>query len=79
AGYDVVPADGTFFLYVRTPGERDDFEFVTELATAGVLALPAPVFHHCGYFRLSLTGTDQMLERALATLRRLAARCTSYA
>ena len=33
-----------------------------------LLALPAPIFHHKGYFRLSLTGTEGMLERALAVL-----------
>lgn len=79
AGYDVVPGDGTLFLYVGTPGGRDDFEFLTELAEAGVLALPAPLFHHRGYFRLSLTGTDLMLERGLETLCHVAARCASCA
>ena len=84
AGYDVVPGDGTFFLYVRTPGregipEFDDFAFVDQLARTGVLALPAPVFHHRGYFRLSLTGADSMLERALATLCLSPAPCPSYA
>ena len=74
AGYDVAPADGTLFLYVRTPDAADDFSFIEELASHGVLALPAPVFHHSGYFRLSLTGSDVMLEQALATLIGLPAR-----
>ena len=71
AGYGVVPPDGTLFLYVRTPDPDDDFSFIEDLASHGVLALPAPVFHHSGYFRLSLTGSEQMLERALAALTRL--------
>jgi aspartate aminotransferase len=71
-GYDVVPPDATMFLYVRTPSPYDDFEFVQELATAGLLVLPAPVFHHRGYFRLSLTGSEPMLERALSILGRFA-------
>jgi aspartate aminotransferase len=81
AGYDVAPGDGTFFLYVRTPGgdRTDDFAFVERLARTGVLTLPAPLFHHRGYFRLSLTGTPSMLERALATLCRLPVSCPSYA
>lgn len=84
AGYDVVPGDGTFFLYVRTPGRdgapaSDDFAFVEQLARSGILALPAPVFHHRGYFRLSLTGANAMLERALATLSLSPASCPSYA
>jgi aspartate aminotransferase len=71
-GYDVVRPDATMFLYVRTPSPYDDFEFVQKLATAGLLVLPAPVFHHRGYFRLSLTGSEPMLERALSILGRFA-------
>ena len=41
------------------------------LASKGVLALPAPVFHHQGYFRLALTGSEQMLTRAAPVLREL--------
>ena len=74
AGYDVVRPDGTLFLYVRTPAAADDFTFIEGLASRGVLALPAPVFHHSGYFRLSLTGSEDMLEHGLATLTRLALR-----
>jgi aspartate aminotransferase len=72
AGYLVVPPDSTMFLYVRTPPGFDDFQFISELAHARVLALPAPVFHHHGYFRLSLTGSERMLEQALAVLERFA-------
>jgi aspartate aminotransferase len=68
AGYVVVPPDGTLFLYVRTPDAADDFSFIEQLAGHGVLALPAPIFHHSGYFRLSLTGSEPMLERALSAL-----------
>jgi aspartate aminotransferase len=73
AGYEPVEPDGTLFVYVPTPpGYNDDFEFVSELATRRVLALPAPVFHHEGYFRLSLTGSEQMLLQALPALQELA-------
>lgn len=71
-GYAVTPADATMFLYVRTPDGYDDFEFAAELASNGVLVLPAPVFHHDGYFRLSLTGSERMLEQALPILGRFA-------
>jgi aspartate aminotransferase len=65
--------NATLFVYVRTPPNADDFDFIEELATEGVLALPAPVFHHTGYFRLSLTGSEQMMESALPILKRFAA------
>jgi aspartate aminotransferase len=46
--------------------------FVEVLATAGLLVLPAPVFHHRGFFRLSLTGSEPMLKQALSILKRFA-------
>jgi aspartate aminotransferase len=72
AGYAVIPPDATLFVYVQTPPSYDDFAFTEELASAGLLVLPAPVFHHRGYFRLSLTGSEPMLERALSILGRFA-------
>jgi len=68
AGHGVVEPDATLFVYVRNPTDRNDFDFVEQLVTRGVLVLPAPVFHHDGYFRLSLTGSQQMLDRALEVL-----------
>lgn len=64
-GYVVVDADATMFLYVQTPPGRDDFHYIEDLATEGVLALPAPCFHHEGYFRIALTASESMLHRAL--------------
>jgi aspartate aminotransferase len=72
-GYVAVEPDATLFIYLRTPPHYDsDFAFIEELASRGVLALPAPVFHHSGWFRLSLTGSDSMLARALPVLEALA-------
>jgi len=73
SGYRVAPADATLFVYVATPHQQDDFAFIRQLAAAGVLALPAPLFHHRGWFRISLTGAERMLERGLAALRRMGA------
>jgi aspartate aminotransferase len=72
-GYEVVEPGATMFVYVRTPpGYEDDFAFVEQLASRGALALPAPVFHHSGYFRLSLTGSESMLLRAFEVFKDLA-------
>lgn len=73
AGYDVTPADGTLFLYVRTPSGIDDFEFVHVMAARGVLVLPAPVFHHSRHFRISLTADRRALEAGIHTLAAFAA------
>jgi aspartate aminotransferase len=74
-GYEVTEPDGTMFVYVRTPpGDDDDFAFVERLAGRGLLVLPAPVFHHRGHFRHSLTGSEGMLERAMEILTEEAAK-----
>jgi aspartate aminotransferase len=64
SGYAVVPSHGTFFLYVRAPDD-DDFAFAERLAERSVLVLPSSIFHQAGYFRISLTASDEMIERAL--------------
>jgi aspartate aminotransferase len=74
AGYQVTPADATLFVYIETPAGEEDMQFIRRLAGSGVLALPAPVFHHRGHFRLALTGGAQMLEGGVSVLRRMAAR-----
>lgn len=66
AGYELVEPNATLFMYVQTPSGYSDDTFVATLAACGVLVLPASVFHHTGYFRLALTGSDEMLERALS-------------
>jgi len=67
-GFDVVPSQGTYFLYPRTPEGDDDFAFTERLARRGVLVLPAPLFHHRGHFRISLTERDDTLDRGLERL-----------
>ena len=71
SGYSVVRPDATLFVYAEAPAGDSSFDFVTLLAREGVLALPAEVFHHRGFFRLSLTGSERMLERAVPILKRL--------
>jgi aspartate aminotransferase len=70
AGYEVEPSQATFFLYPKAPG-GDDTGFCERLAERGVMVLPAAVFHHSGHFRLSLTSSDEMLERGLSVLREI--------
>ncbi|HVS18815.1 MAG TPA: aminotransferase class I/II-fold pyridoxal phosphate-dependent enzyme, partial [Planctomycetota bacterium] len=66
-GYEVVPSQATFFLYPRSP-DADDWAHAERLAQRGVLVLPAPVFHHRGHFRIALTCTDSMFDRAVTVL-----------
>lgn len=63
-GYHVWRSEGTFYLFVRTP-EPDDEAFTAALARRGVLVLPGTLFETPGYFRISLTANEDMIERSL--------------
>lgn len=67
ASYTMHASDATFFLYPKTPA-GDDFAFAEALGERGVLVLPAPLFHHRGHFRISVSASDEMVERALEVL-----------
>lgn len=64
AGYDVRTPEGTFYLFPRSPIE-DDKQFVKVLAEQDVFVLPGTLFDRPGYFRISLTASDEMVEFAL--------------
>ena len=70
SGYQAIPSQATFFLYVRSPSD-DDFAFAERLAKQSVLVLPSSIFHQRGYFRISLTASDEMIDRALPVFRAL--------
>jgi aspartate aminotransferase len=63
-GYDVHLPEGTFYLLPRSP-DPDDDAFAELLAAADVFVLPGRVVEMPGYFRISLTASDDMIERAL--------------
>lgn len=64
AGYEVNVPEGTFYLLPRSPLE-DDLAFTTILAQHDVFVLPGSIAECPGYFRISLTANDEMIERAL--------------
>ena len=49
---------------MRSPLE-DDRAFVDSLASLKILCLPGSIFEMPGYFRVSLTASDAMIDRAL--------------
>ncbi len=63
-GYEVHVPEGTFYLLPRSPWE-DDWAFCEMLAEYDVFCLPGVVVEFPGYFRISLTANDQMIERAI--------------
>jgi aspartate aminotransferase len=63
-GYKMRTPDGTFFLLVQAPWE-DDCSFVELLASHNVFVLPGTPQEIPGYFRISLTASEDMLVSAL--------------
>ncbi len=63
-GYGVHVPEGTFYLLVKSP-VADDWAFAQRLAEHRVLCLPGTIVEQPGYFRLSLTANDAMIDRAL--------------
>ncbi|MCW3034950.1 MAG: aminotransferase class, partial [Actinobacteria bacterium] len=63
-GYETVRPGGTFYVLVRSP-VADDVAFAALLAEHDVYVLPGAAFELPGWFRISLTANDAMVERAL--------------
>ncbi|MDQ6748682.1 MAG: aminotransferase class I/II-fold pyridoxal phosphate-dependent enzyme [Candidatus Dormibacteraeota bacterium] len=63
-GYELHIPEATFYVLPRVPG-GDERAFVQRLARDGVLVLPGRATDTPGYFRISLTATDAMVEKAL--------------
>ncbi|MFN2462403.1 MAG: aminotransferase class I/II-fold pyridoxal phosphate-dependent enzyme [Candidatus Dormibacteria bacterium] len=63
-GYELTVPDSTFYVLPKVPG-GDEQGFVARLARDGVLVLPGRACDLPGYFRISLTATDDMVERSL--------------
>jgi aspartate aminotransferase len=64
-GYDVHTPEGTFYLLPKSPID-DDWEFAHVLSRHKILCLPGTIVEMPGYFRLSLTANDTMIERSIA-------------
>jgi aspartate aminotransferase len=63
-GYDVVEPEGTFYIIARSPIPEDQ-AFFDLLVRHDVFVLPGSVFEMPGWFRLSVTASDDMCERAV--------------
>jgi aspartate aminotransferase len=68
SGYQLRSPDGTFYLWVRSP-DPDDLAFCRWMAARQVLVLPGTICEVPGYFRISLTASHDMIDRALPVFR----------
>jgi aspartate aminotransferase len=63
AGYKVLRPGGTFYLFCKCPG--DEMTIWNALADRDVFVLPGQVMEAPGNFRICLTASQSMVERAL--------------
>jgi aspartate aminotransferase len=66
-GYELGVPEGTFYLLPRSP-IGDDMTFTDILGGHDVFVLPGTLVELPGYFRISLTANDEMIDRALPGL-----------
>jgi aspartate aminotransferase len=68
SGYKALPPEGTFYIWAKWP-EGDPTKYWTELANRNVFVMPGSLMNAPGYFRISLTASDEMVERSLPAFR----------
>jgi len=64
AGFEVLPPEGTFYLWSKWP-PGDPVRHWNALADRKVFVMPGSIMNSPGYLRISLTASDAMVERAL--------------
>ena len=67
-GYEATWPEGTFYVMARSP-LPDDEAFAAILNRHKVLVLPGTIVETPGWFRISLTASDEMVERGIAGFR----------
>ena len=58
-----MPPEGTFYLWANWSGDPE--RQWNALADRGVFVMPGSLMNARDYFRVSLTASDEMVERAL--------------
>jgi aspartate aminotransferase len=70
-GYRMTRPEGTFYLWGAAPG-GDAVRFADALAARDVFVMPGTLFERPGDFRISLTASADMIERALPAFEAMA-------
>ena len=68
-GYELHEPQGTFYLMPKSPIENEAV-FVDALADHDVFVIPGSAFGSPGYFRISITASDEMIELSLPGFRK---------
>ena len=77
-GYEPTTPEGTFYIMAKAPID-DDVAFAERLIEDNIAVLPGTVVEVPGWFRVSLTANDAMVEASLAGFERARARASSGA
>ena len=76
AGYEVLLPQGTFYLWSRWPRKNaanaSPDDYWNALADRDVFVLPGSMMNEPEFFRISLTASDEMVERALPAFSEIA-------
>ena len=75
-GYEHTMPEGTFYILARSPID-DDTRFAEILAEEGAVVLPGAVVEVPGWFRISLTASDAMVEASVAAFDRARSRAAA--
>jgi aspartate aminotransferase len=67
-GYQATWPEGTFYVMASSP-IPDDEAFAALLSQDKVLILPGTIVEVPGWFRISLTASDEMIERGIPAFR----------
>ena len=63
-GYSVHSPEGTFYLFPKSP-ISDDWAFIAKLEERNIYCHPGSISDWPGYFRISLTASEEMIEQSL--------------
>lgn len=69
-GYKVVPPDGAFYLFVKSP-EEDAAAFCERAKKYEILIVPGDDFGYSGYVRISYCVSTEMIEKSLSGFEKL--------
>lgn len=72
-GYQPTTPEGTFYIMARSP-EPDDEAFAARMAEDQLFVLPGSVVRMPGWFRISLTASDAMVDEATRRFARVPVR-----
>lgn len=72
SGFSCVKPGGAFYLFPKTPG--DEMEFIRSAQEFNLLFVPGRGFGCPGHFRISYCMDEEMIQRAIPVIKKLASR-----